>query len=202
MLSGSLGILSNMFAVPFEHYPRVRDHEKYKSKLLQIFDDDDNSSHRLTKSGEVIYDLKTDFFHNDKEQLLPSYYGLVTQALGSYLREIESNIGFELEIESMWYQSSSRGQYHQVHNHGAVGMSFVWYVEFNPKVHKATTFFCPFSDPLTGDLIQNTPEVEEGDLVVFPSFLLHEQEMNDSDERRTIVSFNINGVPKKKYRRA
>ena len=96
----------------------------------------------------------------------------------------------------MWYQMTSGGESHQVHTHGATGLSCVWYLEFDPEVHKATTFYAPFHDPLSGDMIQHTPEVQEGDLVVFPSFLMHEQEGNDSDKRRTIISFNIEGRPR------
>ena len=32
-------------------------------------------------------------------------------------------------------------------------------------MHQGTTFYCPFADPITGDLLQETPEVKEGDLV-------------------------------------
>lgn len=176
-----------MFAVPFEHYPRVKQHEEYKSMLLkQLW-----LNHNHTEHG-----MRTDFFHNDKEKIIPAYYKIVTSALDEYLQEIEGNVGFRLKICSMWYQMTSGGQSHQVHTHGATGLSCVWYLEFDPEVHKATTFYAPFHDPLSGDMIQHTPEVQEGDLVVFPSFLMHEQEGNDSDKRRTIISFNIEGRPK------
>ena len=37
------------------------------------------------------------------------------------------------------------------------------------------------------------PIVKEGDLLIFPSSLLHEGPMNKSDHERVIVSFNIMG---------
>lgn len=188
-----------MFQVPFEHYPAPPGFDSVKKELLEVFAADDNSSHRMTKSGQVIADLKTDFFHNDKQQIFPKYYDTVVAALNPYLSKISDQVGFQIEITSMWYQQAMRGQYHQTHNHGAVGMSCVWYLEFDPAVHSATTFYCPFGDPITGDLTQNTPNVREGDFVVFPSFLLHEQQANDSDKRRSIVSFNIAGAPKPKF---
>ena len=188
-----------MFQVPFEHYPAPPGFDKVKKELLQVFADDDNSSHRMTPDGRVLEDLKTDFFHNDKNHIFPPYYNIVTKALNPYLKTISDQVGFQVEITTMWYQQAMKGQYHQTHNHGAVGMSCVWYLEFDPAVHTATTFYCPFADPLTGDLMQNTPRVREGDFVVFPAFLLHEQQANDSDKRRTIVSFNLAGAPKPKF---
>ena len=189
-----------MFQVPFEHYPAPPGFDKVKKELLQAFEDDDNSSHRMTPNGSVVADLKTDFFHNDKNRIFPAYYPTVYKALYPYLKTISDQVGFQVEITTMWYQQSMRGQYHQTHNHGSVGMSCVWYLEFDPTVHTATTFYCPFADPLTGDLMQNTPKVREGDFVVFPAFLLHEATPNDSDKRRTIVSFNLAGTPKPTFR--
>ena len=39
---------------------------------------------------------------------------------------------------------------------------------------------------------------ERRDLVIFPSYLLHEGPMNKSDKERVIVSFNIMGEPETK----
>lgn len=190
-----------MFQVPFDHFPPPPEFRKYKEQLLEIIDADDNTMHRMTPSGEAVFDLKTDFFHNDKQRTFPKYMPIVEEALEPYLTVLSDNLGFPVDIQAMWYQQTMRGQFHQVHNHGAVGMSAVWYLEFNPLAHKSTTFYCPFPDPLTGDLLNNNPVANEGDLLVFPSFLLHEQEPNDSDIRRTIISFNIAGVPRPTYKR-
>ena len=37
------------------------------------------------------------------------------------------------------------------------------------------------------------PKVKEGDMILFPSSLLHEAPLNKSDKRRTIISYNIRG---------
>ena len=58
-----------MFAVPFEHYPRVKQHEEYKNILLK----------QLPVHTE--HGMRTDFFHNDREKIIPEYYKIVTSAL-------------------------------------------------------------------------------------------------------------------------
>jgi len=37
------------------------------------------------------------------------------------------------------------------------------------------------------------PNVKEGDMILFPSSLLHEAPLNKSNVRRTIISYNIRG---------
>ena len=35
------------------------------------------------------------------------------------------------------------------------------------------------------------PQVEEGDLILFPSFILHYTQLNESNVQRTVASFNM-----------
>ena len=84
-------------------------------------------------------------------------------------------------------------------------------MNFDPKVHRATTFLSPYRSNWTGELQYYTPDVREGSLVIFPANMPHWQEphhqevestaynsawQNDPsvyDKPRTIVSFNIRG---------
>ena len=98
-------------------------------------------------------------------------------------------------LNDMWCQTSYRGQKHNLHNHGYVGWSGVLYVKFDPQVHSATSFLSPFPNPYDGGLSYNVPNVEEGDLIVFPSTIAHESLENKSDKPRTIISFNFTTFP-------
>jgi hypothetical protein len=176
-----------MFTIPHAIYPALDNFAEYKKKLLKIFDEDKRCKHNPDKQ------IKTDYFYNSDNTSHPSYCSLVEEALSPYLQQTEKSMGFELKIRSMWYQQSKKGQAHGVHNHGPKGFSAVWYVEFDPNEHLGTTFHAPFPDILTGELLSYTPPVKEGDLVIFPSHMLHEQLENSSNKRRSIVSFNIKG---------
>ncbi len=171
-----------MFEIPFRHYPKVKNHNFYKDKILKLINEDDLT---VLKDGKKC--VKTDYFKPVTRHPTP-YQKLVFEALNDYLNDFKS---LNLRVARMWYQQSSLGQYHGVHNHGAIGLACVWYLEFNPKVHTGTNFIAPFADFLTGDAITNTALVEEGDFIVFPSYLLHQQLTNESEERRTIISMNL-----------
>jgi hypothetical protein len=95
-------------------------------------------------------------------------------------------------IPSMWSQKYHKGSHHSIHHHGPKGYSCVLYVKFNPEVHQGTRFLAPFNNFVNGDILWYIPEVEEGDLIIFPSSILHESPSQPVDEERMILSFNLN----------
>ena len=91
----------------------------------------------------------------------------------------------------LWSQRYTSGQYHGAHNHCLMNISCVLYVEFDEKEHFPTTFYSPFPDPYYGTINKIAPPVSEGEILTFPSILLHESPASVSDKQRTIMSFNI-----------
>ena len=76
------------------------------------------------------------------------------------------------------------------HTHGVIGWSGVLYVEFDKYEHSPTEFQGPLHDVNNGQQLEYKPEVEEGDIIIFPSCLTHWVSPNQSKKRRTIMSFN------------
>lgn len=168
----------NMFTVPLFR-TRVEPWEKIKTEILKSLD----SNYEFDDSG-----LETDFFQRNK------YSGYVYDILRPTISEILKTYFGQLPPKTppdMWSQKYHNKSEHPVHNHGNGGVSFILYLKFNPDVHKATRFYSPFNDFLTGDLMTFVPKIQEGDLIAFPSFLLHTSQYQTSDEERMIISFNI-----------
>ena len=93
-------------------------------------------------------------------------------------------------MSGLWCQRYKSRDYHVPHDHGTVGYSCVFYARINPKVHKSTLFFSPFAAE-SGSRDTSSIAVEEGDLVIFPSGLLHMAPPHDSDQDRIIISLNL-----------
>ena len=93
-------------------------------------------------------------------------------------------------VSGLWCQRYKSSNYHPPHDHGAFGYSCVFYARINPKVHKSTLFFSPFAAE-SGSRDTSSIAVEEGDLVIFPSGLLHMAPPHDSDQDRIIISLNL-----------
>ena len=98
------------------------------------------------------------------------------------------------------------------HNHIGADFSAVHYFKFNPEVHTGTTFINPrsnevlyyknISKPLINNLVKTniehslyqevfTPQVNEGDFIIFPSHLDHVIYKNNSDDLRVTIAFNF-----------
>ena len=180
-----LGFVNAMFTVPIVHYP-IENWSENKKKILDALPPEDDS--QLEPNGTGLY---TDFFINGKVKELPSYFHTVVDVIKPYLKSFMD--GNPVEFVEMWYQKYYNMVEHKTHCHGFTGWSSIIYVEFDPKVHESTRFFSPFRQPWDCDVEVFQPKVKEGDMILFPSSVLHEAPVNRTDTRRTIVSYNIRG---------
>ena len=131
--------------------------------------------------------LRTDFYNN-------SYNTELWEVLRPFVSEItEQCMGLPTPDQppNMWSQKYSSGVEHSLHNHGNRGYSFILYIKYNPQVHRATKFISPFDSFFNGDMLCFEPQIEEGDLIAFPSVVKHSSQIQTSDEERQIVSFNL-----------
>mgnify|MGYP001157148246 FL=1 len=184
-MAEKLGIVNPMFAVPIVYYP-IENWSENKKKILDALPAEDESQKEPNGSG-----LYTDFFINAKVKEFPSYFHTVVDVIKPYLKDFMD--GNPVEFVEMWYQKYYNQVEHKTHCHGFTGWSSIIYVEFDPKVHQSTRFFSPFRQPWDCDVEVFQPEVKEGDMILFPSSLLHEAPVNRTDTRRTIISYNIRG---------
>jgi len=190
----TLNGLLKMFVIPIEKFS-VPNWDEWKPKILDSLSGGSTLASISSSGRRSLDDMESDFFDNNKKQKLPHYYPVVKEALDPILEEFQQEYPLPIKIINMWYQTTHSCQMHGVHNHGPIGVSAVLYVNFNELIHKPTTFFSPFPDYINGESMEFTPDAREGDVIFFPSFLLHQQEPNRSEVPRTIVSFNIAGKP-------
>ena len=119
--------------------------------------------------------------------------------------------GLQLELMGVWFQIQNGAAFHDIHTHGNCSWSGVYYVQIDPveqrhshpefgALNGATRFYSPMFPLLGGAHIdmgnaylqQATLDVtpQEGDLVLFPSFLPHKAMPYAGERDRIIVSFN------------
>lgn len=117
----------------------------------------------------------------------------------------------QLELMGVWFQIQNGATFHDVHTHGNCSWSGVYYVQIDPAEQRAqhpdfgvlngaTRFYSPMFPLLGGAHIdmgnaflqQATLDVspQEGELVLFPSFLPHKAMPYVGEKDRIIVSFN------------
>ena len=120
------------------------------------------------------------------------YEPVFLSMISPYLREFLKIADYKFsEVSRVWTQKYSKGDYHPPHDHGPEGFACVFYAELDPDLHLPTEFMQPYM-PHTGNRDMKSPDdVEEGDLVIFPSNLFHMAPPHYSDKYRTIISFNL-----------
>lgn len=164
-----------MFSIPLVHY-KCSWWKTKKSRLLRHIDTRD-----LTQGNETILSDYRD--GNPVEE--------ITDIMSDELSWFAKDLNCTPSIVETWYERALPYMYHPTHNHGHGGYSAVLYIEYNPKYHRPTNFIAPFDHFITGEQLVYEPDVEEGHLILFPSFLHHYTHPHQSMERRTVLSFNL-----------
>ena len=100
-------------------------------------------------------------------------------------------------LTDLWMNVYETKHWQEKHIHSPGQWSGVYYVHFDPNEHKATNFHHPLETLLaTSGMINSkanviTPWVQEGDMIIFPSWLEHAAPMNKSSKMRSTISFNF-----------
>tara|TARA_R100000005_G_C4973429_1_gene185612 strand:- start:53 stop:613 length:561 start_codon:yes stop_codon:yes gene_type:complete len=160
----------------------VENWQDNKAEILSMLDD-------VTPYNGQISDFQT---HHQKG-IKPKYTKRLMEVLDGVFCDFEDVFPYAYEIRNIWCQRYEESAHHGIHNHGAVGYSMVFYAQFDKNCHQGTTFISPFNNWLNGNAIYHTIDVDEGDVVFFPSFILHECiPVKNNDKERIIFSLNMN----------
>lgn len=106
------------------------------------------------------------------------------------------------KIEHIWYNSYDNQTYQEKHDHYPNHFSMIHYLKFDPRKHFSTKFFNPclpslnFTQQQMKDRMNQEffefEDVQEGDILFFPSFVPHLVRPNVSDETRITIALNFN----------
>jgi ectoine hydroxylase-related dioxygenase (phytanoyl-CoA dioxygenase family) len=127
-------------------------------------------------------------YHQDSHILIEPITKILSEELSLFLSAISLK---SCSIKEAWYEQASHNDFHEVHSHGSIGYSSVCYIEFDKKEHTGTKFLCPFENFLTGSCMTGEVNVDEGDIIFFPSSLVHYTIPNKSNKERLVLSFNL-----------
>jgi len=165
-----------MLTIPFYHY-KV---SNWKEKKEQLLDFVSNLSFKYFDKPADLYTT-----YGDQTSSIP------LKILEDDILKFTTEVKYSGEINAeIWFQKYYENQFHSPHNHGAIGYSSVLYINFDKRMHDGTRFLAPFNDP-DGNHVEFAPDVDEGSLIFFPSYLYHFTVPNKSDSIRIIMSMNI-----------
>tara|TARA_Y100000289_G_scaffold28501_1_gene28135 strand:+ start:377 stop:967 length:591 start_codon:yes stop_codon:yes gene_type:complete len=136
-------------------------------------------------------------FNDSKQNLID----IIDFEIDEVAKELE--LKSKLKVSAFWYNISGNKDFNKIHSHMKSVLSGVYYVKV-PKNSGGLVFDCPQSELMMSYLsywhIDYNPNQytsktwtvlpEEGDLVIFPSWLSHYTEPNMSTDDRISISFN------------
>ena len=106
----------------------------------------------------------------------------------------------EVKITNLWAIINHKGSFNQKHHHGNSDISAAYYVAASENCGDIV-FYDPRPAPTYRHPISSSPNIlnasinsikpEAGLLVLFPSYVEHSVNPNQSDDERVVISFNI-----------
>ena len=174
-----------MFQIPLVHL-KVQNWVTKQKELLSLFD---------SVKPHIGFDntLYTDFWNESR----PDYSSKISSIFDDEIKEASKLLLYNIKIKSAWFQVTKKNNFHVPHNHGPKGFSSVCYIKYNKEAHSSITFISPYNDLVAGHELFYSPEISEGDILFFPSALIHFTEPNIDKGKRIVVSFNFDVIPLK-----
>lgn len=190
---------------------RYINHDLFKKKVLDFIEqnkelqvDDVTHPEKMKHffQGPPPYN-ELNFFEYIKDDdfekfLMRSSEIFIRDILGLYLED-------GVTITDCWINICGNGAEQRLHQHGNSFISATYYLNYDPEKHAPLKFQNPYnfkSSPfMTLDIETITDYnhsesychfIEEGDLILWPSFLSHGYDINNEDER---ISISMNIVP-------
>lgn len=191
---------------PIELFPvtvfkgQVSNNEILKNVLVSPIVED--STKMLIPEDWTTHKVKTSFSINSK--IIEEHQSLLEYHYIECMRKVFDK-EFDVSFNNMWYNVYTDGEYQEVHDHlGTLfqpsHFSFIHFLCYDGDNHKPPEFRDPLSQLRTTSLELESnrcgevyvPDVKEGDLLMFPSYLQHYVPPGKkTDYPRITIAFNI-----------
>lgn len=179
-------------------------HEELKDDFMHMLEDGEVKENNRSKGT---YHVVNDFFDKNSYPAFNHWREWMDNELKEYWLNVLGKYETDLMITDYWFNMSQKGGYQHLHDHCNAALSGTYYINFNDALHSKfhvanphiqTTSFEPL---LILEKKNQTPWNEdavpidhnEGDLVLFPSWLRHGYPENNEGGR---VSMSFNVLPK------
>jgi uncharacterized RmlC-like cupin family protein len=157
-------------------------HNELKQSILNAINTQQEYNRVLT------YDKQTDISKSDwntsKTDSSRLWLSIFKPGLDEYLTNAVETLGYKsFNINEIWFQQYEPSAKHGWHVHSG-NWTNVYFLEF-PVGSPKTQMKNPLSNVITEF------DVSEGDILTFPSFIVHRAPINFTPYRKTIISWNM-----------
>lgn len=122
----------------------------------------------------------TDYLIENKQEEYSNYF--FKNVLPGYHENLKRHLGINaIYLSNLWFQIYRKGDFHGKHTHEKTHFTNVFYI-------------CLPNKKLITKINKPKPEIidaEEGTIITFPGFYEHESPVNNTEDEKIIISFNI-----------
>jgi len=169
-----------------------------------IYQEVEPSDGRCAKTTDVDEDSKklSDNLHTNKK--FKKLFKEIEKGIHIYLKECEYKDVFNIYMTKAWATLTKKGQYIAPHKHTASHLSVVYYVEaddqgdltINSPRKEGTGLYVPASTEYYENYNEHNVESitygsRTGDLVIFPSNMMHLTNANQKDSTRISIGIDV-----------
>ena len=161
---------------------KFNNHLKYKNDLLKLFE---KESENIKQYTDYYSDNINKLDWSKCLDLERDWVKLIKDDLQEHFNYCANELGYKkATIIAIWFQEYLKNGTHGWHSHGN-NYTGVYYVNFNKDCAKTQLI-----DPFNQNKIINV-KANEGDIILFPSYVIHRSDIQKNDFKKTIISFNI-----------
>jgi len=161
-----------------------KNHNKLKNTLVSLIKETkaDHLNEQQGYYSDLIHRLDWSQSKDKNRKWVKHILPFLQKHFETYSRKL----GYEkVDVTNIWFQQYNKNGKHGWHTH-AENYTGVYYVQFSNKCAK-TELIDPFSQDQ-----KITIDAKEGDIVIFPSYVIHRATEQKGDLEKIIISFNIN----------
>lgn len=161
---------------------RLREHENIKDELM--FHINNQDANRIYSDSHKDLDITRCDWNIDRE-VPRQWLEILRPHLTIELDSIYKELGYsKYDVKNIWFQQYATNGVHGWHVHVDCQWTNVYYVDM-PDDCPQTEIINPYNQK---EIIK--VDVKEGDILTFPSFVIHRAPVNKSNKTKTIISFN------------
>ena len=174
----------SLFNIPYWKIQIINFEEK-KKELIKILE-----SYPEEKKG--IQEFATNR-QNNRSGLIEHFISIMSEEMSALSNEIKK----DLAVSEIWSVSYDKGDNHQPHNHGSMGLTGILYLNL-PKDSPVTDYIQPWQNYETDECWYVKVPIVEGDIVIVPSFVFHFSNPNKSNSKKRIISWDMKILDERK----
>jgi uncharacterized protein (TIGR02466 family) len=168
------------------------------SKLDRVFEDTTNNNNVFMRQGTLCsYHSASDLHikYLDETQEIVSF---VEKCAKEYWKDCGYHTDLEPFVFQMWANKTPKGGYIDSHLHGNMPFTAVLYVDATPEqgnlIIEHPLEMVLMTQPISPNIkypIGEEIDVNSGDLIMFPGYIRHSVQPNNTDRPRLILGFNL-----------